>query len=186
MMEKLACLRRRNQPHLSGCLSTLTLLTMQTLVYTTPCSLQFSRGEKPALKPGNATLKIARIAGGKIIDLDLNEQRLRFCRERLKEDHIVNAFYQDVLQQLREITSGGMPRVVLDTTGNLKAINHTFQYMAHGGRYVLIGLQKGDISFSHPECHKREGSLFSSRNATRQDFEQVLASIQTGEVAPTS
>ena len=42
--------------------------------------------------------------------------------------------------------------------------------MAHGARYVLIGLQKGDISFSHPEFHKREGTLMSSRNATRAGF----------------
>jgi threonine dehydrogenase-like Zn-dependent dehydrogenase len=57
--------------------------------------------------------------------------------------------------------------------------------MAHGGRYVLIGLQKGDISFSHPEFHKREGTLMSSRNATREDFAHVIASIQKGEINPT-
>jgi threonine dehydrogenase-like Zn-dependent dehydrogenase len=58
--------------------------------------------------------------------------------------------------------------------------------MAHGGRYVLIGLQKGDISFSHPEFHKREATLMSSRNATRKDFEHVISSMKNGEVKPTT
>lgn len=79
-----------------------------------------------------------------------------------------------------------MPTVVIDATGSLKAINNAFQYMAHGARYVLIGLQKGEISFSHPEFHKKEGSLFSSRNATRRDFEYVIATMKKGRIQPTT
>ncbi len=78
--------------------------------------------------------------------------------------------YSNVTEQLMDITNGDMPTVVIDATGNLKAINNAFQYMAHGARYVLIGLQKGEIRFSHPEFHKREATVMSSRNATRADF----------------
>ena len=73
-----------------------------------------------------------------------------------------------------------MPTVIIDATGSQKAINQSFKYMAHGARYVLIGLQRGEISFSHPEFHKREGTLMSSRNATRTDFEHVLDSMKKG------
>jgi threonine dehydrogenase-like Zn-dependent dehydrogenase len=52
--------------------------------------------------------------------------------------------------------------------------------MAHGARYVLIGLQKGDLCFSHPEFHKREATLTSSRNATRENFEHVIACMEEG------
>ena len=58
--------------------------------------------------------------------------------------------------------------------------------MAHGARYVLIGLQKGDISFSHPEFHKREGTLMSSRNALRPDFEHVIDCLKKGMVDPST
>ena len=80
----------------------------------------------------------------------------------------------NVNEQLKEITNGDMPTVVIDATGNQKAINNALQYVAHGGRYVLIGLQKNELIFSHPEFHKRETTLMSSRNATRQDFEHVM------------
>ncbi|HPH46540.1 MAG TPA: zinc-binding alcohol dehydrogenase family protein, partial [Chryseolinea sp.] len=108
---------------------------------------------------GLGTMEFARITGGKVIALDINEQRLKFCKDRLHVDHTVNASSPDALEKIREITNGEMPTVVIDATGNLKAINNSFQFMAHGARYVLIGLQKGDISFSHPEFHKREGTL---------------------------
>ncbi|PSR52046.1 alcohol dehydrogenase [Adhaeribacter arboris] len=135
---------------------------------------------------GLGTMEFARLAGGKVIALDINEERLQFCREKLQIPYTVNALTPNVTEQLAQITNGDMPTVVIDATGNQKAINNAFQYLAHGGRYVLIGLQKGDISFSHPEFHKREATLMSSRNATRQDFEAVVAAVKSGLVAPTS
>lgn len=135
---------------------------------------------------GLGTMEFSKIAGGIVIALDVNENRLRFCKENLKADYFIHADTFGVSDQLKKITNGNMPAVVIDATGNLKAINTAFRFMAHGGRYVLIGLQKGDITFSHPEFHKREGTLMSSRNATREDFEQVISSIKNGSVDPTS
>ncbi|WP_295675238.1 zinc-binding alcohol dehydrogenase family protein [uncultured Mucilaginibacter sp.] len=133
---------------------------------------------------GLGTMEFARIAGAKVIALDINETRLAFCREALNVNYTINAHSADVPAQLKKITGGHLPQVVIDATGNLKAINDAFAYLAHGGRYVLIGLQKGDIHFNHPEFHKREGTLMSSRNATRDDFELVIGSIKNGSINP--
>ena len=135
---------------------------------------------------GLGTMEFARIAGGKVIAMDTNSDRLRFCKDKLKVEHVINATDADVTEQLKAITNGDMPTVVIDATGNLKAINNAFQYMSHGARYVLIGLQKGDICFSHPEFHKREATLMSSRNATREDFEHVISSMKEKLVDPTT
>ena len=135
---------------------------------------------------GLGTMEFARISGGKVIALDINDQRLNFCKDKLKVTHTVNALAPGVQEQLAEITNGDMPTVVIDATGSLKAINNAFRYMAHGARYVLIGLQKGEISFSHPEFHKREATLMSSRNATRADFEHVIASLKQRHIDPTT
>ncbi|MBE9666679.1 zinc-binding alcohol dehydrogenase family protein [Mucilaginibacter boryungensis] len=135
---------------------------------------------------GLGTMEFARIAGGKVIAMDMNQGRLDFCRDKLKVDHIINVTTDDVMQKLSDITGGDMPTVVIDATGSLRAINNGFQYMAHGARYVLVGLQKAEISISHPEFHKREATLMSSRNATRADFEHVIASMKKGLVDPTN
>ena len=135
---------------------------------------------------GLGTMEFARIAGGSVIAMDINDDRLRFCKEKLQVGDTVNPAKEDALEKLKAITGGDMPTVVIDATGSLKAINNAFQYLAHGGRYVLVGLQKGDINFSHPEFHKREATLMSSRNATRADFEHVIASMKNGFVNPTN
>ncbi len=40
---------------------------------------------------GLATIKFVRIAGGKVIALDINEKCLQFCDEKLNVTQIVNA-----------------------------------------------------------------------------------------------
>ncbi|KIA92088.1 alcohol dehydrogenase [Pedobacter kyungheensis] len=135
---------------------------------------------------GLGTMEFARIAGGQVIALDINNDRLNFCKEKLGVAHTINALSPDVTEQLSQITNGDMPTVVIDATGNQKAINNAIHYMAHGARFVLIGLQKGDLIFNHPEFHKRESTLMSSRNATIVDFEHVIQSMKAGLVKPTT
>jgi 2-desacetyl-2-hydroxyethyl bacteriochlorophyllide A dehydrogenase len=135
---------------------------------------------------GLGTMEFARIAGAQVIALDLVDSRLQFCKDKLKVPFTINGSNSNVVEQLKEITNGDMPTVVIDATGSRGAINGAFNFMAHGGRYVLIGLQKEMISFSHPEFHKREATLMSSRNATRQDFGHVINSIKNGSINPTT
>ncbi len=135
---------------------------------------------------GLGTMEFARIAGANVIAMDVNEQRLAFCKNALNIQYVVNPAKEDAVEKLREITNGDMPTVVIDATGNVNAINNAFRFMAHGARYVLIGLQKENISFSHPEFHKREATLMSSRNATRTDFEHVIYCMKQKLVQPST
>jgi 2-desacetyl-2-hydroxyethyl bacteriochlorophyllide A dehydrogenase len=72
--------------------------------------------------------------------------------------------------------------VVFDASGNRQAMENGFKYVAHGGRYVLVSVVKGAITFMDPDFHRKEMTLFASRNATSEDFEQVMASIRDGVV----
>ncbi|HEX6426955.1 MAG TPA: zinc-binding alcohol dehydrogenase family protein [Niastella sp.] len=135
---------------------------------------------------GLGTMEFARIAGGKVIALDINNERLKFCKERLNVEHAINAMDDDVVQQLKTITNGDMPTVVIEATGNLKAIKNAFHYLVHRARYVLIRLQKGENCFGHAEFHKRETTLMNSRYATRRDFEYVIACMNRKEIDPTT
>lgn len=135
---------------------------------------------------GLGIMEFARIAGGRVIAMDINDRRLLFCKEKLNVEFTINGLSEDVKQRLQEITGGDFPTVVIDATGSQKAINNGFYYMAHGARYVLVGLQKGELIVSHPEFHKREATLMSSRNATREDFEHVINCMKKGLVNPST
>lgn len=127
---------------------------------------------------GLGLIEFAKIEGAHVIAMDINQTRLAFCRDHLNVTTIGSE------DELKQLTNGEMTSNVIDATGNFKAINNGFRYIAHGGKYVLVGLQKEEIRFSHPEFHKREATLMSSRNATKEDFEKVLEAISTGKIDP--
>ena len=133
---------------------------------------------------GLGTMAFARLSGANVIAMDTNDSRLACCREKLGIVFTINPRHENVAEKLRAITSGDMPGVVIDATGNIGAINSGIDWLAHGGRYVLIGLQKASFSFPHPEFHKREATLMSSRNATREDFNRVITAMINNQIKP--
>lgn len=131
---------------------------------------------------GLGIMEIAALQGARVIAMDVNDARLEFCKKHLKVEETINPLNADVAQQLAACTNGDMPTLVIDATGNLKAITDGFRWIAHGGRYVLVGLQRDNICFSHPEFHKREATLMSSRNATSADFDFVIHNIKAKRI----
>lgn len=130
---------------------------------------------------GLGVMKFAKLAGAKVIALDINEDRLDYCKQWVPADYVVNA-KNDPAAKMKEITQGEFPTVVLDATGNAASMEQAAQYVAHTGRLIYVGLVKSRISFDDPDFHKRELSILSSRNATREDFEYVMESIRSGNI----
>jgi len=130
---------------------------------------------------GLAVMLFAAGRGARVVALDARRDRLEVARAHLGIEAAVEAGPQDV-QELARLTDGEYFDVVFDATGNPQAMERGFGFIAHAGRYVLVSIVQGDISFSDPEFHKREATLLSSRNATTADFETVLAAMRAGEV----
>ncbi|HEY4075015.1 MAG TPA: zinc-binding alcohol dehydrogenase family protein [Herbaspirillum sp.] len=130
---------------------------------------------------GIAAALFARLHGATVSMLDTRADRLQFCRDVLHIEQVVEAGPGD-MEQLAALSGGDFFDTVFDATGNAKAMERGFELVAHGGSYVLISIVPGEISFSDPEFHKRETSLLSSRNATGEDFEEVVAAMRAGQI----
>jgi len=173
-----------------------TSLNLDALALLEPLAIGAHGIKRAQIKPNDFVLIVgagpiglgaammASLAGAQVIIQDISENRLDFAQDKLHIPFCINPTKEDVLEVLKEITHGNMPRVVIDATGYKKAMEQSFQYISHGGTYVLIGLQLAEISFSHPEFHKREATLMSSRNATREDFQWVADSIKQNLLDP--
>lgn len=171
-------------------------LSIDGLALVEPLSIGFHAVDRAEINPvddvlvvgagpiGIGVIHYARLAGARVIVMDSNAHRLDFVKELLGIPDSINVATQNASEVLSTMTNASMASIVFDATGNLNAINNGFHYMAHAGKYVLVGLQLEAISFSHPEFHKREASLMSSRNATKYDFEKVIQSIKNNEVNP--
>lgn len=132
---------------------------------------------------GVSCMLFAKMRGGTVTALDLRQDRLAFCRDVLKVDHTVVSETAP-LEPLRELTGGDLFDVVIDATGNASSMSAAFDYVAHGGTYVLVSVVRDNISFADPVFHAREISLLGSRNATREDFDEAVRAIREG-FAPT-
>jgi 2-desacetyl-2-hydroxyethyl bacteriochlorophyllide A dehydrogenase len=128
---------------------------------------------------GMAVAIFSRLRGAQVTVLDTREDRLAFCREHLHIDSAVLIGDTDK-DQLEQLTHGEFFDVVFDATGNAKAMERGFEFIAHGGKYVLVSIVRDTISFSDPEFHKREATLLGSRNATVEDFRYVEQCLRDG------
>ncbi|MDQ0170799.1 zinc-binding alcohol dehydrogenase family protein [Paenibacillus tundrae] len=160
-------------------------LTLDEAAMVEPLSIGAHAVRRARIQPGEQVVVIgagpiglgvmafAKQAGARIIAVDRNQERLELSRSLAGADILVQATGQAV-EQVREVTEGDYATAVFDATGNVNSMNEAIRYVAHGGQLVYVGLVKADITFHDPEFHKREMSILGSRNATREDFEQVM------------
>ncbi|AOF89789.1 zinc-binding alcohol dehydrogenase family protein [Sinorhizobium sp. RAC02] len=130
---------------------------------------------------GLGTALFSRIAGHAVTLMDTSTERLAMARERFGFDDGIVAG-SAAAQMVLDATGGDGFDVVFDATGYAASMQAAFAYVAHGGALVLVSVVKDEIRFSDPEFHKREMMLVGSRNATRVDFEHVMAAIRAGQI----
>lgn len=130
---------------------------------------------------GLATAAIARAKGAHVVVADIDCQR----RQHVVDHLAINAFnptQEDFIAALREAFGGELACVVLDATGNKASMSHDVNLIRHGGKIVFIGLYIGELVIDDPTFHKKETTLLSSRNATREDFALVIELMRSNKI----
>lgn len=134
---------------------------------------------------GLAVTQFTLLANAHVIVMDISSQRLAFCQRMWPQVTCLDG-RDNPLAALQDVVGDDLPTLVFDATGNRQSMQTAFQYVAHGGRLVFVGLFQGDVTFHDPSFHQRELTLYSSRNATGADFHHVMASLETGLVNDAS
>jgi len=122
----------------------------------------------------------ARAAGAAVAMFDRDRERAESAKS-IARVSIVPAG-ADPSETVRTITLGDGFNVVFDATGNQQAMEKGFDFVAHGGRYVLVSVIRDSITFKDPDFHRKEMTLFGTRNATYKDFECVIEAIREGDI----
>jgi 2-desacetyl-2-hydroxyethyl bacteriochlorophyllide A dehydrogenase len=130
---------------------------------------------------GLSAIQFAQIAGVNVIGMEVSEHRREFCRRQLGVESWVDG-RRDPLPQIQDLLSGELPTAVFDATGNAGSMMRAFNYVAHGGKLIFVGLFQGDVTFHDPDFHRRELTLMSSRNATDDDFAQAIGLLEAEKI----
>jgi threonine dehydrogenase-like Zn-dependent dehydrogenase len=130
---------------------------------------------------GLATLEFVKLTGVKMIVVDMNEQRLDFCKRAMGVHHTIKVS-EGLEKDLRDVTDGHLPDVVIDATGSSASMSNAFGLVAPGGKLVYVGITTDEVKFRHPTFHKVEGTLLCSRNALPADFRRIIGLIEAGTI----
>lgn len=88
----------------------------------------------------------AKVLGAKTITaIDVFDSKLVIA-EKMGADFIINSRKMDAAAEVLGRVGQGVD-VVVDYTGNAQAIKSGFEMLRKGGRFVMVGLPNGDISF---------------------------------------
>lgn len=163
-------------------------------VLAEPLSIAYHAVQRSAIEAG----QIAAVFGAGTIGLLIARLlvRARGCRAlvidvdpwRLKRAEQAGAVPvrgepEALRRAVAEATGGELADVVFEATGAAACTRLTTEVVAHAGRIVLIGWNKGPVEFDTVALMRREAEVFGSRNSTNA-FPAVLRLLADGAVDP--
>jgi len=113
---------------------------------------------------GDAAVAGARYAGARqVIAVDVDPRKLEWARG-FGATHTVDARSGDVVEQLRALTGGFGPDVVIDAVGRPETLRQAFEARDLAGTAVLVGVPNPTMTFEVPmiEVFGHGGALKSS------------------------
>lgn len=94
---------------------------------------------------GLMAINVAQAAGAKkIIAIEVNDYRIALAKE-LGVDVVINPAKENVIDRMKEETSGKGVDIVAEFSGNKTAIEQAFKYVKPGGKMSLLGISSSSI-----------------------------------------
>ena len=91
---------------------------------------------------GQFAIGLSELFGAsKIISIDINDNRLEVSK-KMGADYTINPQRQDSIKTVLALTEGDGVGVVIECSGNVKAIRNGFKVMRKGGRFLFVGNPK--------------------------------------------
>ena len=118
--------------------------------------------------------------GAEPILIDLVEERLAFARS-LGVSKTINLKNQDLLSELKVMTNGRMPEVVMEASGANSAIQNTLKMVSFAGTVVLTGWPKQETQLDTGLITKKELDIRGARTSAGE-FEEALELLASGKV----
>jgi 2-desacetyl-2-hydroxyethyl bacteriochlorophyllide A dehydrogenase len=80
---------------------------------------------------GLSWIQLAKLAGCRVIGMDLNDKRLKLGAKFA--DEVIDAKSYDPVAALKELTGGKKADVVVECSGDPSSVTHLYQYLKDGG-----------------------------------------------------
>ncbi len=169
-------------------------LSGKTLALIEPFCISYHGVKRAEVKPlekvliiGAGTIGIlamiaAKQFGAKVYLSDVAQGKLDYALKLGADGVILNDHAESFEAKVNEITGGDGFDVTIEAVGLPSTFQSCIDAAAFGGRVVLIGVGKSNLDFNFTMIQKKELSVYGSRNALKEDFEQLIEIVSKGEI----
>jgi len=133
---------------------------------------------------GLHALQMARMAGGWVIAIDVNEARLELARS-LGADAVIDARRGPFHETVRQLTDGQGVDVVMEFVANQQTLPSSYQSVKRAGRLVFVGYTPQlPLSVMPHELVRNELEIVGSRANTKQELQETMDLVGRGRIKP--
>lgn len=117
--------------------------------------------------------------GARVIAVDVDDAKLALAR-RAGAAETINSSTEPLHERVRALTGGDGPAVAIEAVGVPDTYRSAVDEVAFAGRVVYIGYAKNAVSYETKQFVLKELDIHGSRNATKQNFADVIAVLESG------
>lgn len=128
---------------------------------------------------GLGAVAAAAFRGATTIAVDVDDAKLAIA-QRAGATHLIHAQRQNVGEQLRALTDGHGPDVIIEAIGTPNTFRLAVEEVAFTGRVVYIGYAKEPVSYETKHFVQKELDILGARNAQPEDFRSVIQMLEAG------
>lgn len=133
---------------------------------------------------GLHALQMAKMAGGWVIAVDVNDARLALART-LGADAVVDARSGLFHEAVRELTDGQGVDVVLEFVANQQTLPSSYRSVKRAGRLVFVGYTPElPMSVMPHELVRNELEIVGSRANSKQELQETMDLVASGRIKP--
>jgi propanol-preferring alcohol dehydrogenase len=130
---------------------------------------------------GLNVVQIAAAMGGKVIAVDIIDQKLTWASEMGAEVTLNATKFDRIDKEIRKLTGGGAD-IGFEAIGNPVVQNQTFNSLRTGGRFVVVGFASQPMQLNTGKVMYREMEIIGSLGCRAVDYPRVLELARQGKI----
>jgi 6-hydroxycyclohex-1-ene-1-carbonyl-CoA dehydrogenase len=130
---------------------------------------------------GLNVVQCAAVAGGRVIAVDVNDQRLETARQLGAAETVNPKAVQRADKRVRELTGGGAD-VAFEAIGSPGTIQLAYGLLRRGGRLCVIGYSAEEVALSAARLMYFELEIVGSLGCGAGEYPEILGLVQAGRL----
>ncbi|MBQ8564025.1 MAG: zinc-binding alcohol dehydrogenase family protein [Firmicutes bacterium] len=164
-----------------------------SLALIEPFCISYHAVKRANVKPGERVLVVgsgtigifammaAKIFGAEVTICDVLETKLAKAMTFGADHYILNDDNSKFADKVKETTNGDGFDVAIEAVGFPSTLMNCVDAVASVGRIVEVGIVSKTLDFQYNIIQKKEISMMGSRNALREDFEELIQMANEGK-----